>query len=174
MKDEGHRMKDLLPSSLKYQGGAVSWPHPQSRCDLVFHPLSLIFHLLNSIVPAVCLRSAGQVHPPAPCRGYLSGGNTAPPPTPLSAPPAVSRTPRATASTPSQRICFFLSMYLWISYTIKDYPPQKKSSLSLRGQRPKQGVFTVLFAMLTRFRRISAEAFDTLENAPSASPISSL
>ena len=51
MKDEGHRMKDLLPSSLKYQGGAVGSlsrfyrePHAQSQHYLVFYPVSLILN----------------------------------------------------------------------------------------------------------------------------------
>ena len=44
MKDKGIRMKDLLPLSLKYHGGAVSRPHSQSRNYLIFHPVSLILN----------------------------------------------------------------------------------------------------------------------------------
>ena len=51
MKDKGVRMKDLLPLSLKFHGGAVGSlsrfyrePHSQSRNYLVFYPMSLILN----------------------------------------------------------------------------------------------------------------------------------
>ena len=77
---------------------AILFETVQSRHYFVFHPLSLILHPLNSISPAIYLRSAGHAHRRAPCPTCPSSGNTAPM---MTLPPAssVSHSQRATAST---------------------------------------------------------------------------